>query len=388
MRRSQLLDFIRAEHAGEAGIVYCLSRKKVEETADVPERPGHRRACRTTPAWTRDARRRNQARFLREDGIVMVATIAFGMGIDKPDVRFVAHLDLPKSIEGYYQETGRAGRDGLPADAWMAYGLQDVVQQRRMIDESEADEALQARAGGEARRHARPVRDRRAAAACACSTISARPPRPAATATPASTRRRPSTARCAAQKLLSCDLPHRPALRRRHVIDVLRGEATEKVAQWRPRQAAAPSASARERSEPRMARDRAAVHRARPARGRPRRLRRAAAGGESRAVLKGERSVALRAWREPKRSSAQSRGAAWKRSPGRRRRCSSGCAPGASRPRAATACRPTSSSTTPRCGKSRARGPPSLDALRGISGIGAKKLEAYGEDIVGLVRGG
>jgi ATP-dependent DNA helicase RecQ len=139
--RKQLIDFIEAEHSGDAGIVYCLSRKKVEETADflnshgVSALPYH--AGMETP--TRAA---NQSRFLREDGIVMVATIAFGMGIDKPDVRFVAHLDLPKSIEGYYQETGRGGRDGAPADAWMAYGLQDVVQQRRMIDESEADPAF------------------------------------------------------------------------------------------------------------------------------------------------------------------------------------------------------------------------------------------------------
>ena len=139
--RKQLLDFIQSEHAGDAGIVYCLSRKKVEETADflnqhgitaLPYHAGMELAQRT----------RNQARFLREESIVMTATIAFGMGIDKPDVRFVAHLDLPKSIEGYYQETGRAGRDGTPANAWMAYGLQDVVQQRRMIDESEADETF------------------------------------------------------------------------------------------------------------------------------------------------------------------------------------------------------------------------------------------------------
>ena len=136
--RAQLLAFLRAEHAGEAGIVYCLSRRKVEETAAFLTASGIR-ALPYHAGMDASDRERNQTAFLREDGVVMVATIAFGMGIDKPDVRFVAHLDLPKSIEGYYQETGRAGRDGLPADAWMAYGLADVVQQRRMILESPAD---------------------------------------------------------------------------------------------------------------------------------------------------------------------------------------------------------------------------------------------------------
>jgi ATP-dependent DNA helicase RecQ len=137
--RKQLLDFITTEHPTDAGIVYCLSRKKVEETAEFLNENGIR-ALPYHAGMEHAKRAANQARFLREESLVMVATIAFGMGIDKPDVRFVAHLDLPKSIEGYYQETGRAGRDGLPASAWMSYGLQDVVLQRRMIDESEADE--------------------------------------------------------------------------------------------------------------------------------------------------------------------------------------------------------------------------------------------------------
>ena len=138
--RAQLLQFIRTEHPRDCGVVYCLSRNTVEEVAQMLASHGLRALPYHAglPSATRAAHLR---RFLDEDGIVMVATIAFGMGIDKPDVRFVAHLDMPKSIEGYFQETGRAGRDGLPAQAWMAYGLQDVVQQRRLIDLSEADEA-------------------------------------------------------------------------------------------------------------------------------------------------------------------------------------------------------------------------------------------------------
>ncbi|MEU4803155.1 DNA helicase RecQ [Actinosynnema sp. NPDC023587] len=137
--KKQLLELLRTEHAGDAGIVYCLSRNSVEKTAEFLNQNGVN-ALPYHAGLDSGVRARHQSRFLREDGLVMVATIAFGMGIDKPDVRFVAHLDLPKSVEGYYQETGRAGRDGRPSTAWLAYGLQDVVQQRKMIDDSEGDQ--------------------------------------------------------------------------------------------------------------------------------------------------------------------------------------------------------------------------------------------------------
>jgi ATP-dependent DNA helicase RecQ len=228
--RDQLLRFIRAEHAGEAGIVYCLSRRKVDETAawltaqGVAALPYHAGMDAATRA-------KHQERFVNGDGMVIVATIAFGMGIDKPDVRFVAHLDLPKSIEAYYQETGRAGRDGLPADAWMAYGLGDVVQQRRMIEESEADETfkrvsyrkLDALVGLAESASCRRVRllgyFGEAATPCGNCDVCIEPPRV-------------WDGSEAAQKALSCAYRTGQRFGAGHLIDVLRGNATERVQRY------------------------------------------------------------------------------------------------------------------------------------------------------------
>jgi ATP-dependent DNA helicase RecQ len=232
--RRQLLGFIREEHPGEAGIVYCLARASVEETADFLVRQGVD-ALPYHAGLDSGTREDNQRRFIRDDGIVMVATIAFGMGIDKPDVRFVAHLDLPKSIEGYYQETGRAGRDGLPADAWMVYGLQDVVQQRRMIDQSEAS--------SEYKRVATAKLD---ALLGLCETAQCRRARlldyfgeastPCGNCDNCLDRPEEWDGTVAAQKLLSCIARCESAtgfsFGAQHVIDILRGNRTAKVEQF------------------------------------------------------------------------------------------------------------------------------------------------------------
>ena len=259
--RAQLLRFLRDEHEGDAGIVYCQSRKKVEETAEwltaegIPALPYH-------AGLDAGVRKRHQDRFLREDGLVMVATIAFGMGIDKPDVRFVAHMDLPKNVEAYYQETGRAGRDGAPADAWMAYGLADVVNQRRMIEDSPAAEEFKRGQRGKldallALAEAHDCRRVRLLAYFGEPSIPcAAQSRPKATGIPSAHERDGDTAgwslsinacdNClhppatwdateASRKALSCVLRFHQHGGQRfgavHLIDVLRGKQTDKVAQ-------------------------------------------------------------------------------------------------------------------------------------------------------------
>ena len=235
--RRQLLELLRTEMPGQAGIVYCLSRASVEKIAGfltaqgIPALPYH-------AGLDASVRAANQARFLREDGLVMVATIAFGMGIDKPDVRFVAHLDMPRSVEGYYQETGRAGRDGLPSVAWLAYGLNDVVQQRRMIDTSPGDET-----------HRRRLAVHLDAMLALCETATCRRKQMLAYFGQASDHE--SCGNCdtcltppqvwdgtiAAQKFLSAvyRLDHERGQKfgAGHVIDILTGKRTPKVAEYR-----------------------------------------------------------------------------------------------------------------------------------------------------------
>ncbi|MFM9899406.1 MAG: DNA helicase RecQ [Polaromonas sp.] len=231
----QLLRFIQNEHAGEAGIVYCQSRKRVDEIASTLADHGLK-ALAYHAGLDSALRQERQDRFLREDGVVMVATIAFGMGIDKPDVRFVAHLDMPKNIEGYYQETGRGGRDGLPADAWMVYGLQDVVNQRRMIDTSDAaseefkavmrgklDALLSLAEGTDCRRVSLLHYFGEASQPCGnCDNCIAPPAVWDATE--------------AARKMLSCIYRVQQAsgisFGAGHLMDILRGKTTDKVAQY------------------------------------------------------------------------------------------------------------------------------------------------------------
>jgi ATP-dependent DNA helicase RecQ len=229
--RQQLLRFLRQEHPGDAGIVYCLSRRKTEDTAaflndqGIPALPYH-------AGLAGEVRRTHQERFLREDGLVITATIAFGMGIDKPDVRFVAHLDLPKSLEAYYQETGRAGRDGLPANAWLCYGLQDVVLLRQMLARSEADE-----------RHRRREQQGLDTMLGYCEVTSCRRqvllayfgetlPEPCGNCDVCLEPPETFDGTVAAQKFLSCAIRTGQRFGAQHLINVLRGSENERVRQW------------------------------------------------------------------------------------------------------------------------------------------------------------
>jgi ATP-dependent DNA helicase RecQ len=230
--KTQLQAFIAERHAGDAGIVYCLSRAKVEDTAEALSKAGVA-ALPYHAGLDANTRARNQDRFINEDGVVIVATVAFGMGIDKPDVRFVAHLDLPKSIEAYYQETGRAGRDGKPSSAWMAYGLSDIVQQRRMIEESTGAEAfkrvsigkLEALVGLAETTDCRRGRllgyfgETPASAKCGNCDNCLSPPQL-------------RDGKVIAQKLLSCAYRTGQRFGAMHLIDILVGRMTERVTQF------------------------------------------------------------------------------------------------------------------------------------------------------------
>ena len=228
---AQLLEFLD-DHRGEAGIVYCLSRRKTEATAEMLRGAGHD-ALPYHAGLPNGLRAQHQDRFLREDGVVIVATIAFGMGIDKPDVRFVAHVDLPKSVEAYYQETGRAGRDDEPAEAWMIYGLQDVVRLRQMLDESEADE-----------QHKRIERTKLDALLGWCEVTTCRratllryfgddPPPTCGNCDVCLAPPKTWDGTVPAQKLMSCIVRTGQRFGAGHVIDVLRGKDTAKVRQHR-----------------------------------------------------------------------------------------------------------------------------------------------------------
>jgi ATP-dependent DNA helicase RecQ len=386
--RRQLLRFLRGAggepgHAGEAGIVYCLSRKKVEDTAawlaeqGVPALPYH---AGMDPA----ARRDHQQRFLREDGLVMVATIAFGMGIDKPDARFVAHLDLPKSLEGYYQETGRAGRDGQPAEAWLAYGLADVVLLRNWIDKSQAPEEqkrIEARRLEAMLGYCEAAQCRRvvllnyfgeAARPCGnCDTCLDPPATWDATV--------------AAQKLMSAALRTGQRFGGAHLIDILRGKATDKVRQFGHERlptfgVGAELDEAAWRSVVRQLVAANLLH------ADPERFGALALTAAARPVLKGEAPLWLR------RAPARAAGRAARRPPGVRPAASGEASAAFERLRAwrrgvaaAQGLPPfviLHDSTLHELARQQPR---TLEALRGIAGIGERKLARYGRELLSVL---
>jgi ATP-dependent DNA helicase RecQ len=380
--RGQLLRFIREEHDGDAGIVYCLSRRKVDETAAwlaaqgvhaLPYHAGMDNATRST----------HQARFQVEDGIVMVATIAFGMGIDKPDVRFVAHLDLPKSIEGYYQETGRAGRDGLPADAWMAYGLGDVVQLRRMIEESEGSEEyrrisfskLDALLGLAETAGCRRVRLLQYfgedSTPCGNCDNCMEPPQT-------------WDATEAARKALSCIYRTGQRFGAVHLIDVLLGRATERVTKWGHEQLTVfgIGTDLDENGWRGVFRQLVALGYARPDHEAHGALRLTEA---ARPVLKGEQQVEMRRDTvRSKKSSSRRTGTAAPANvdPDLYARLKEWRA-GEARTQSVPAYVVFHDSTLAAIAAAQPR---DLDALSAIPGIGAKKLERYGEGLLQLMR--
>jgi ATP-dependent DNA helicase RecQ len=382
--RKQLLDFITAEHGGDCGIVYCLSRKKVEETAEFLNENGVR-ALAYHAGMDHAKRAANQAKFLREENIVMCATIAFGMGIDKPDVRFVCHLDLPKSIEGYYQETGRAGRDGGPADAWMAYGLQDVVLQRRMIDESEADETFK-----------RVLGNKLDAMLGLCETLSCRRVRlleyfgeragPCGNCDTCLIPPVSFDGTVPVQKILSTVYRVDQRFAAGHVIDVLRGQETDRIKTWH-HDSLSVFGIGNDRSEQEWR----AI------------LRQVIALGlltvdheqfsslkltdAARPVLKGGQKVQLRQYQKPvkQKPSRAAKGyvesdlsAHEQRLFDRLRSWRMGTA----REHNVAAYIIFNDATLREIAKAR---PTALDDLRGISGVGEKKLASYGDEIVSLI---
>ena len=228
--KRQLLEFLDA-HRGEAGIVYCLSRRKVDQTAEMLAELGYK-ALPYHAGLDAEVRAANQRRFLREDGVVMVATIAFGMGIDKPDVRFVAHMDLPKSLEGYYQETGRAGRDGEPAEAWLCYGLGDMVLLKQMIEQSEAGEErkqLERRKLDQLLGYCESMQCRRQVLLAGFGETY---PRPCGNCDNCLQPAASWDATLAAQKALSCVYRTGQRFGAVHLIDVLRGSEGERIQQF------------------------------------------------------------------------------------------------------------------------------------------------------------
>ena len=378
--REQLLRFIREEHAGEAGIVYCLSRKKVDETAAWLEDEGLR-ALPYHAGMDATSRAANQERFQRDDGVIIVATIAFGMGIDKPDVRFVAHLDLPKSVEGYYQETGRAGRDGEPADAWMTYGLGDVVQLRRLMEQSEGSEEfrrisfakLDALLGLCETAGCRRVRllsyFGEESAPCGNCDTCLEPPQT-------------WDATDAARKALSCIYRTEQRFGAVHLIDVLMGRSTDRVVQWNHHQLAVFGIGA-DLDEPTwrtVFRQLVALGYARPDHDAFGGLRLTAA---ARPVLKGEQQVEMRrAVIRPKKKKKSTAGKAEFSDPlfVRLKAWRAEQARAQSVPPYVV----FHDATLAAIASARPR---SIEDLSGIAGIGAKKLERYGPALLELLRG-